>query len=464
MSYYSVQCLSRGLNSGYPDDGGWRPWYTRFEAEGQFVGARIYLTAAGDNAGAPLPSPSCLFEVVQPKERYMTFQCYGSTLFIGDSQDGEGDPKLESLRAPTMFRTDDRPNLGRIGESSCWYPDDSTSLRVGIRPKNNGVWQQDTDSLFVAMPDVNQPSAPVPGWLLDQRRWCRMSCPNADYYSGDVAMIGVSENLHDGTFRAKVLNIRHGVPELLRIRVLEDGGYSLVLDGSEVGLEIEPLRWFDDWPSSRGDISDPKLTTPTAVAQCLSYTDCQPDPGKKHPDWMRYKVAATVDELGFDAFFNGPYGIRARYFIDPHMGRAYESLVVDAIARDDRFIAVAGQFARLFTTQHDGRKSSKIWSNTTRTHNGVLILNGIWEQYYLLRMNGFTPKTIKPLDLYASVAMDLLAKDDGSWRKGQAFKGIAADIGTGFDIISPWRSEDGTIHEDPDKKYRGLEISAIGFV
>lgn len=188
--------------------------------------------------------------------------------------------------------------------------------------------------------------------------------------------------------------------------------------------------------------------------------------------WQRTRLDAFVPDLNYDAFFNGPYGMRARYFINGNIGQAYEYAVVRAIGSQQKAKSLFhGNTARY----RDYLKNyyGKLWVDPGRKKSDVLIYNGVWEFYYHLIQDvagvdvGETvEKRIKNMAgtrLIIDKINSQLAKKQGR----SMFKGIRADTknahGPAFRVMSEWGSSEG-VKYDPGKEYRWMEISRIGFV
>ncbi len=330
------------------------------------------------------------------------------------------------------------------------------------------IWSQNTGFLFVPIPDGLNLSV--------LRQSCFWKLHNSGRFlygktkranANRFMIFGESVSNGDGSTTINLAAGSFGANQKATIRLNGDGKYDVLAQTSGFfpdTWELMPARWFNHWPDERPDIRSIELAAPRFVADHLDYTNCRREIANdkiNKPGWWRWRVSAKPSPTVFDSFLNGPFGLRARYFMDPKLGVEYEEAVLQAIFKNSDFeneIVWAG------ADRHHFGKGTKIWPNKERTRTNVYIFNGLWEQCpFLFHNGGFGFDQLAQAGLYASPVMDILR---GKHTLRQ-FKGIRADAwnpNSRFEIIGPWFDANGQHVIDPEKTKRPLVISSVGFV
>lgn len=272
----------------------------------------------------------------------------------------------------------------------------------------------------------------------------------------------------------------------------EMGAYKLISKNDEknelhflaVGERIllVPDRWFGDFTmeETEDDISyDSSLAAPKKIVKAMSVhnirriertkpiEDDQTHRGRPY----RYDADIAVsDSTFFDSFFNGPFGYRAHYFLNRHFGESYERRTIHALSRRDiesaEYMNGVSESSFLHALNYaEASSHAKIWVGTERVASERFIYNGVWDYYFFQFAKNYTPSDLARRHFQIEKIIPALSeKKQASWKKGIRADRMPAPSAPAFVLKTPWFFLSGEPWVDPQKKYRSIEVSRVGFV
>ena len=161
-----------------------------------------------------------------------------------------------------------------------------------------------------------------------------------------------------------------------------------------------------------------------------------------------FEMVVSLDAT--DAFFNGPAGYRAQYYVDPQVGNSQNARLIQSLLPG--LLAYAGAHPKRDMTLRDVEKSlllrqSKTW--VREMHDEALF--------------GEELTVDLVVDRWVHEARLAWAASCANEQRHKAVRGVLAPTGTVLEVKGGWITKDGGERLDPEKVCRAEDISKYGF-